>query len=210
MFVFAKWNDWKLLRSKNEFICIIFYKYHFVHPHLFILISLIFVMAVVLDEKLDHRDILVGNWISSVRFFLISFIIQLDCCCNDDNISVLLEWGFQQCLDKEENCRPWISWNVTWAHDGPEIFWYSSISLILLFSFLLFFHFVFLYIRIYYSMCAWTDRGCMCAVCVTCQIQLWKFPYHVLQQYHRLIFSSSVLSKKEQISVHVLQQTFGI
>ena len=174
------------------------------------LISLIFVIAAVLDEKLDHHDIVVGNWISSVRFFLISFIIQLDCCCNDDNILVLLEWGFQQCLDKEENCRPWISWNVTWAHDGPEIFWYSSISLILLFSFLLFFHFVFLYIRIYYSMCAWTDRGCVCAVCVTCQIQLWKFPYHVLQQYHRLIFSSSVLSKKEQISVHVLQQTFGI
>ena len=125
-------------------------------------------------------------------------------------LDIKIEKTLQQHLDAEENCRPWISWNVTWAHDGPEIFWYSSISLILLFSFLLFFHFVFLYIRMYYSMCAWTDRGCVCAVCVTCQIQLWKFPYHVLQQYHRLIFSSSVLSKKEQISVHVLQQTFGI
>ena len=135
-----------MLRSKKEFICIIFYKYHFVHPHLFILISLIFVMAVVLDEKLDHRDILVGNWISSVRFFLISFIIQLDCCCNDDNISVLLEWGFQQCLDKEENCRPWISWNVTWAHDGPEIFlvffyfFNSFIFIFTIFSFCIFIH----------------------------------------------------------------------
>ena len=154
-----------MLRSKNEFICIIFYKYHFVHPHLFILISLIFVIAVVLDEKLDHRDIVVGNWISSVRFFLISFIIQLDCCCNDDNISVLLEWGFQQCLDKEENCRPWISWNVTWAHDGPEIFWYSSISLILLFSFFYFF-ILYFYTYVYIIVCVLEQIGVVCVLSV--------------------------------------------
>ena len=143
---FCKWNYWKVLRFRNDSICIIFYKYRFVHPHLFVLISLIFIIAVVLDEKLDHRDIVVGNWISSVRFFLISFIIQLDCCCNDDYISVSLEWGFQQCLDKEENCRPWISWNVTWAHDGPEIFlvffyfFNSFISIFTIFSFCIFIH----------------------------------------------------------------------
>ena len=85
-----------------------------------------FYIVVVLNEKLDHRDIVVGNWISSVRFFLISFIIQSDCCCNDDDPLYTryghVQAGLQACGGLGSNPRSCI--RFTPRYKGEEWRWF--------------------------------------------------------------------------------------